>query len=229
MLLTVKPLSVVDSSIRPLENSMTFFLVIDIASLVLPAIEPAESSLSMHHIVLPLTFVAPLVRPDIDTMAFHTIFKEISAKAAAIQPRKASNTVLHTILILTFINCAVCPNFLTLSLMLVIDPLTFIIGTICMMIYTLATRFTIFPKADIELSISMDHSTKSILTIINEETIITCPVRPNLSSTTMSFFACPFANILHKIGKNDFGSELYGEACLNEKVYAIFIIPYEFF
>jgi hypothetical protein len=61
MLFTVKPLAVVFSAIRPSKDTVTFFLIIEIVTLVFATIVPRENSLAVHFVVFPLSVEFPSI------------------------------------------------------------------------------------------------------------------------------------------------------------------------
>jgi hypothetical protein len=50
----------------PMESSLTFFLVIDVAALVFATIGPLEDAVAFHFVVGPGTFVYSSIRPVVD-------------------------------------------------------------------------------------------------------------------------------------------------------------------
>ena len=65
MLLSIKPLSFVDTAILPLEDALALPLVADKLTLVLLSIGPHEQSLSMHFILVPVSTVGFAIGPDV--------------------------------------------------------------------------------------------------------------------------------------------------------------------
>jgi len=57
VLLSVLPAAVVLARVGPCENTVSFLFIIDVFTLVLPAIRPSEDACAVHLVALPLSVV----------------------------------------------------------------------------------------------------------------------------------------------------------------------------
>lgn len=79
MLLSTLPLTVILATVWPGENTVTFFLVVNIFSFVASAIVPSENAESVHLVVLPLAVVLALIGPAVHTLAFDVVVEEFTS------------------------------------------------------------------------------------------------------------------------------------------------------
>ena len=94
-----------------------------------------------------------------------------------------------------------------------------------MEIGALAIRLIVFPVANIDVTIQVNHSSKTILFIIDKETVVASSVRPNLSASAVTIIASPFSIILNLVLKRNFFAIFYCLAGLPEQVKAVLVIP----
>ena len=57
VLLSVFPAAIVLARVGPCEHTVSFLFIIDVFTLVLPAIRPSEDACAVHLVALPLTIV----------------------------------------------------------------------------------------------------------------------------------------------------------------------------
>ena len=67
VLLAVLPLSLILTTIWPMERSLTFLLVINVVALVFTTVRPFEYSMALHFVILPQAFVLSSIGPIVDT------------------------------------------------------------------------------------------------------------------------------------------------------------------
>ena len=84
MLLTIFPATVVLPSVRPSEDSLSFFLVVDVLSLVLAAILKRETPVPVHHVVSPIALILTAVNPCVGAGALHLVQNETALEGASI-------------------------------------------------------------------------------------------------------------------------------------------------
>ena len=90
--------------VLPLEDTLTFFLVIDVATVVLSPVFPGEEAFAMHHVVFPLTRILSPIVPLICAMTLHAIVDESALEIAPILPFEVTLAVLFTSIVLTFVH-----------------------------------------------------------------------------------------------------------------------------
>ena len=134
VLATLKPTSVILTTVRPIVNNVrlkskiylpskdtvSFTFVTDISTSVFSTIFPSEVAHAMLLIVLPLSVIFTAVDPLVDTMALHLIIDEVTLKSTAVRPDKSTASMFLTSLVVSFEDGAVGPDFLSETIMLVV-------------------------------------------------------------------------------------------------------------
>ena len=110
----------------PFEKTMTFLSVVDVVTLVDPAIGPCKNSLTMHHVVLPLTRVRSAVSPYIPAKPIHFISIEVTVVGASIGPLKLAFAMLLAMNIPPSELRAIVPVLSTHTMVLVVQPLSLV-------------------------------------------------------------------------------------------------------
>lgn len=78
MLLTIHPLPLIPSAIRPCKHPLSFLLILSILTHILLTIRPAIHPMSFHHVTNPSSFVTTTIWPCKFTFSFNCIFLELS-------------------------------------------------------------------------------------------------------------------------------------------------------
>ena len=219
MLTPLEPASVVLTTVRPIinlvlesviylpsENPVTFALVALISAPILSSIFPGEVAYPVLLIVLPVTIVPASVDPFIDAVAFHLVVDEISLKGTAVRPDELTAPVLLSRLVVSFKDGAVGPNFLAITIMFIIYPLAFVESPVNVGVLASAIGSVVLPVADVVVGVAVDDATVPFLMIVKKVAIVSCSVRPDLRSFTMTLTVItPLASILDFGGKKDLG------------------------
>lgn len=113
-------------------------------------------------------------------------------------------------------------------MMLVVEPFTLVVRSVHMHVFALAISPVVLPIAYVDISISMDDATKALLHVIHEITVIPCPIRPNLSSPSMTLtLTVPFSFILYFGEQKHLIFELDFLTALLDHAFTELIIPFE--
>ena len=92
-------------------------------------------------------------------------------------------------------------------MVLVIQPLAFVVCAVSVVVGALAIRHVIFPVADVVVAICMDEAPVPLLLIIDEVAVVARPVGPDLRPLAMAQLTCPFARVLDfRLLNEDFAS-----------------------
>jgi hypothetical protein len=119
VLLAIFPLSVVFATIRPCEDTLAFFLIVEVITLVTTTVMPSKDASTVHLIVAPLAIILTSVGPGIDAFALNIIVEELARVSRTVSPMELAQAVLFALFVLTFITGIVWPNFFTFSMLLV--------------------------------------------------------------------------------------------------------------
>lgn len=106
-----------------------------------------------------------------------------------------------SILILSFVDLSIKPLFYTVTILLIIFPLSNIFGTIFMGIGSLTASLIVNPFAFIDVSISMVKSSLAIGLIVFPLSNIFGSISPDLNTETLSFSIEPLTLIRYSIIK----------------------------
>ena len=78
MLLSILPLSIVNSSIQPRINSMSLFISCDVVSYVLSSVIPTKCTYSIHLIARPLTVVLATIIPSVNPNTLNKVIDKLT-------------------------------------------------------------------------------------------------------------------------------------------------------
>lgn len=110
----------------------------------------------MHLIFLPLSFIHFTIGPNIFSDPRDFVILKLSSVCASVSKGEAAVAVLLTVDILAFILGTVWPLFDASSVLLVFEPLANICGSICMFICSMAMSFIIVPLTFVDVSVGMN-------------------------------------------------------------------------
>ena len=94
MLLSILPEAVIFTTIRPEEDTLAFFLIIDVFSFIASVIRPLENTSALHLIILPFAFVDTSIAPLVLACTFDVVFDELTVVGAAVGPSELTVAVL---------------------------------------------------------------------------------------------------------------------------------------
>ena len=98
-------------------------------------------------------------------------------------------------MIFSFISCTFRPIFYTLSMLLIIFPVTLISSTSLVGIYSKSVSFVIRPFSVVNISLNMEEFALTLSYIQLPFTLIACSVNPLHSSLTVPHATLPLATI----------------------------------
>lgn len=162
MLLTIFPLPIVATSIWPSKHAMSLFLIFNIVSLVLSSVGPCKQARSMHLVDDPCALVQPSIGPRVGTKPVDIILFEFTVVCASICPVEIAVSLLLSVIISPLVAGVVRPDFFALPMLFIFEPVTFVPGSIRMLVSTLSVRFVVLPLPVVNISIGMDQSPAAI-------------------------------------------------------------------
>ena len=121
-LFTSIPATLILSAILPDESSLTVTLILLELSLILLAVRPDKMAIAVHFIVQPLTCVLLLITPDVDTFSLDLIHLELSLVNGAIGKCELTSSIFLALEVFTFIDSTIRPSFKTESMLFIIAP-----------------------------------------------------------------------------------------------------------
>jgi hypothetical protein len=143
VLLPVTPVSFIPGLIRPSEDAIPMLLVINILPLIHTSIRPSELPLPMHLILLPGTFVLPLGLPLVRPNPIDVVIDKIPLVFRPIRPEELTVPVLDPIFVLPAVVGAVSPLFKSITVLLVVCPVTFVNGSGEVVVLTESMRLVV--------------------------------------------------------------------------------------
>ena len=90
-----------------------------------------------------------------------------------------------------------------MAMLLIIEPLPFIVGTISMRICSHTFSFVIYPLAFIDIAISVNKFSLSVGFIITPLTLIAATIRPELSAHSISHAVEPLSSVRCTISQSE--------------------------
>jgi hypothetical protein len=130
VLLAVIPSTIVLTSIRPVEDSMTLLFIINIFAHVFALIGPVEFAMAVHFVVLPVSLVDSAVSPLVLACTFDVVFFKIAVVFALVGPSELTESMLLTVSIISVIGCTIWPGLNTFTVLLVFLPLPSVLSSI---------------------------------------------------------------------------------------------------
>lgn len=120
------------------------------------------------------------------------IVTEISFIVRIVRPLKLPYTMLRAPSVPAYIGDAVSPFFGSLSVLLVILPLTSVDGSIVLRIHTMAMGLVPLPFPFIQIAIDVKIPTSSMCLVFTPLPLVTSSIWPHLKPMAISTMAQPF-------------------------------------
>jgi hypothetical protein len=103
----------------------------------------------MHLVVNPLTNISPLVCPNVITIPLDEVICKISLVRCAIAPTKFSSTLPLTTFVRSNVSSTVWPGFNSIAILLVLKPLSFVFGSVSVVVNSTTVSYIVLPLADL--------------------------------------------------------------------------------
>lgn len=155
MLLPVFPHAFVLATISPVDNTVTFLLVIDVLTNVTSTVRPQEFTLTVHFIAFPFAFIDTTVEPFILPLPFDNVVLKLTVVDGTVWPNELSMAVLLPMLVISFIVRTIRPAFYSESMLYVFEPFSSVAGSVLVKINTFAVGLIIEPFSFVDISIGM--------------------------------------------------------------------------
>lgn len=208
LLLALLEGSNVEISIGILESPLSFFLAIYKLPIELPTVLPLHLSISLNSSILKLTIISLIVLfKVVGTYSLEHPIYEIPLVIGTIRPHKLTLAVLLTHHKISFIRfCSIVPRFFSMTVLLVILPLSFVATAIYILIDAHPVTFVIFKFSNEIFTICIYLSSLSVSLVVFKLTFILTAIR--LEHYTYSIhLVCLFVPKTLKI--NSYHSPLY--------------------
>ncbi len=158
----------------------------------------------MHLVVLPLPVELATVAPSLNAPAFDIVVNEIASVGRSVSPVKFTNAVLLSVLVHSLVAGVVRPDFLAAPVLLIFEPLAFILGAICVVENTVAVSLIVLPFATVNSTVSVNQAASSVCLVVLPVSLVKTAVNPDLHSLSIfSALHVPFTFVLGAIVENN--------------------------
>ena len=157
----------------------------------------------------------------------HLIVVKLALEVATILPLKQPLAVLFTSMVLTCVSGSVHPVLFTLAMMLIVQPLTFILSAVGMKVGPFTIGLVILPVAHVHVSIGVNDPTEALLPVVDKKAVVAGAVRPDLSATAVPNRARPLTRVLYVIVDERLRPRHDAKPLPLEQLQAILIVPVE--
>mmetsp|Transcript_19479 Transcript_19479/g.42610 ORF Transcript_19479/g.42610 Transcript_19479/m.42610 type:complete len:213 (-) Transcript_19479:146-784(-) len=172
MLLSELPLALIDTAGGPPEGANAVLLACDVVTLVAAAIRPACLALAVHLVLHPLPMVLPAINPAVYAMTVLPLVLELTFVGRPVGEVKMALLALAAVQVASREAIATWPSFTSLTMLLIIQPLSFVLRSTCAAVN----------------SVSTGH-------IPDPLTLIDVTTRPNQFAMAIPEFALPLAHV----------------------------------
>ena len=101
--------------------------------------------------------------------------------------------MLFVVMVLSLVGSAIRPLVSTESMLLIIDPVTSINGSIGIAICTLPVHFIMPPNSNVDIAVSESISANTVLLGVDEVSLVTGAVNKLLKTFTLSLITYPIS------------------------------------
>lgn len=201
LLHTVLPSAFKLATVRPNEDTVPFFFIVKVVSLIRTPIRPVEGTLALHLIIDPGSVVAPSIRPSVRSLSLYIILVEVANIGVPIWPRKLPLSLFLPVDVVSFIFWAINPNLDSEAVLLIESPLTFVSRSSTIHIDPVSVRPVLHPVTLVNVSVCVYYSTSTMSFIITPPPFINWAIRPNLLAPSFSNHGTntPLASVLRKV------------------------------
>mmetsp|Transcript_113725 Transcript_113725/g.322036 ORF Transcript_113725/g.322036 Transcript_113725/m.322036 type:complete len:241 (+) Transcript_113725:357-1079(+) len=199
MLHSLSPLAFVLASVWPRVCTKAAFQVQFIGSIETSAVGPFEHTLAIHLVFLPRACVLPLVSPLVCAMTMYLIVFELALIVGPILPREIPRAVLLPSPVCALIPRAIGPALHSEAILLVCNPLAFVLGSIPLLVQTISMCLVLLPLTVVGVLARVVEPPAPILLVVCPVSSVPRVVRPNLLTLAMSLVAEPFTFELRPI------------------------------
>ena len=155
MLLSVAPLSVVDTAIAPREHAVALaFVIFELAS-VLFAVLPLQLTKAMHLILEPLAFESLTVGPDVFSPPRDLVLVKRALVDASICKGQHPLPIFLAVLVATLVARPVGPRLNAVAMLLILEPVANVLGSIGMLVGALTVRLIVQPHSFVNVAIGV--------------------------------------------------------------------------
>ena len=168
-------------------------LIILVLTFIDTTIFPRVNSTSMHVIVEPFALILTPVQPSVDPETLYLILVPFTLVPRPIVPLICAPPVFLTRLVLTVVNTPISPAFFPLTMLKIVNPVSFIPGSIHVSIDSEPVSLVIDPHPFIHISIYMGELAGPVGLVILPSTIVEGTVSPYLFTLAVTETSLPFS------------------------------------
>ncbi len=132
----------------------------------------------MHHVVGPLAGIISSILPCKFAPALKFVHFELTFVAVVVWPVELAK-FLHSEVKNAYKISAIGPELFTVTMLLVIDPISLISNAIIVMVFPLPMRFIIFPMTIVVVFVSVEQEPRAVEAILCELTIEISTIQEN--------------------------------------------------
>ena len=202
MLFSTFPTANVLDSIRPLKSALTVLFTIFKVAFILPPIIPCFYTSSFHVGNSEFSLVVLIeVSKVVPAKALKMPVYEISLVVASIFPLELALSILFAFIkasdVVGLLTNGVSPGFYSFTMLLILKPISFILGIIGVNEDSIAIGLVIFPVTLVEITIRMGHPSLPVGLVSSPHSLIFRTIRPELYaySVTLPSFLVPLSLI----------------------------------
>jgi hypothetical protein len=162
------------------------FLIVEVVAFIPSPVRPSKRTLPMHFVWQPLTDVKPPIRPAVLPCAVDLVIVEPALVDAAVLPSELADPLFLPLVVLAFVSRAIWPGLDTLSMLLVVNPVTDVGGPIYVIVCPNPISHIITPLPLVYIPIPMNQAPPPMRLVIQPLTLIHWPVLPYLNPLAMS-------------------------------------------
>jgi hypothetical protein len=178
VLLSIEPLAVVFLVVGPGEDASAFFLVVLVFADVASAVLPGEHTFSVHVSVHPVAVVLATIRPPVSALAFHLALREITNVSGVVVPFEFTFTTLESLFELPFENVAIRIGFLSLAILHVVRPVSFVFDSCLVNEGAEAVSLVVLKFTFVDLAVRVNEAALAVGLVGLPETFVVLAVDP---------------------------------------------------
>lgn len=153
-------------------------------------------SVSVHFVAQPFSIIFFTVMPNINPFSLDLIFVKLPLVNRAISKRQLPSPVFIPLRIHPVVYCTIRPRFQAIAILLVVFPTTDILGSVGMCVGALAVCFIVDPLSFINISVCVVKFSHATRLAKRPLPLIQRPIRPSLFALAVpqTIKPLPFVN-----------------------------------
>ena len=202
MLLAECPIALIFPAICPLVDTIPVLLVQTIVAFVASSVAPLVLPMAMHVVIKPLAGILPPVNPGIGPETLYSVFDPVSIVNATISPRVRTFAVLLSHEVVSLVARAVGPNFLAWPVLHITLPVAFIPRAIHVGVNTVSIGLVIEPLTLKHITIYVPEFAPTTGLIVPPKALVAGTIGPDLYPKSMLHVSKPLPFVHGSIFEN---------------------------